>query len=60
LLPETFTRKEALAIFEQNGFLGCFSRPPTNYMFICKQTLWDLDENFDPIYKEPLLQKLDG
>ena len=60
LLPENFTRMEALAIFEQNGLLSCFSRPPTNYMFICQHTLWEFDEIFDPIYKDPLLQKLES
>ena len=58
LLPETFTRKEAMAVFEKHGLMGCFSRPPANYIFVCKHTLWELDENFDPIFKEPILQKI--
>ena len=54
-LPLHFTRDDAMSCFEKHGLKECFSLPPSNYRFICWHTLWELDENFNPIYKNPEL-----
>lgn len=55
-LPSRFTMCSAMNCFEKHGLKECFSLPPTNYRFICRHTLWELDENFNPIYKDPELR----
>lgn len=52
-LPELFTYQGAMEVFEKNGLAECFSRPPGNYTFVCEHTLWELDEHFDALYKNP-------
>lgn len=55
-LPAHFTFDYAMECFEKQGLKKCFSLPPANYRFVCCHTLWELDENFDPIYKNPELR----
>ena len=59
-LPETFTREEAMKIFEENGLKHCFGKPPANYIFHTWHTPWELTEEFDPIYRKPELMKCDN
>lgn len=54
-LPILFTQKEALDLFEKYNLKQCFSSPPSNYTFVCDHTLWELDENFNPLFKNPRL-----
>ena len=54
-LPDLFTRDEAMQLFEKHNLKQCFSRPPSNFTFVCEHTLWELDENFNPIFKNPRL-----
>lgn len=54
-LPELFTQKDALKLFERYNLKQCFSCPPSNFTFVCEHTLWELDKNFNPLYKNPRL-----
>ena len=53
--PPLFTREYAMKVFEKHGLKECFSKPPANYTFTCRHTLWELDDDFDPLYKSPEL-----
>lgn len=55
-LPALFTKEEVLKTFKKYGIEKCFSRPPSNHTFVCKHTLWELDGNFDPLFKNPQLK----
>ena len=55
-LPELFTQEEALKLFEGYNLKQCFSPPPSNYTFVCEHTLWELDSNFNPLFKNPRLK----
>lgn len=55
-LPTRFTRDYAMKCFEKQGLKKCFSLPPANYRFVCWHTLWELDDDFNPIYKNPELR----
>ncbi len=55
-LPELFTQEEAMKLFERYNLKQCFSFPPSNYTFICDHTLWELDSNFNPLFKNPRLK----
>lgn len=55
-LPALFTKEEAAKTFEKYGLKKCFSRPPSDHTFVCEHTLWELDENFDPLFKNPQLK----
>lgn len=55
-LSDLFTYESAMKVFSKYGLSDCFTRPSANYMFICKHTLWELDDNFNPIFKDPELR----
>ena len=57
MLPEAFTREEAMKLFEEKGLKHCFGKPPANYIFYTYSIPWDLTENFDRIYRNPELKK---
>lgn len=59
-LPASFTAKEAMAIFEAKGLTHCFAKPPTNYLFSCNHIKWELNEDFDPIFTDPSLSKVES
>ena len=40
---------------EKHNLKQCLSRPPSNFTFVCEHTLWELDENFNPLFKNPHL-----
>ena len=54
-LPDLFTQDEAMQLFEKYDLKQCFSCPPSNYAFVCEHTLWELDKNFTPLFKNPRL-----
>lgn len=54
--PPRFTQNYAMKCFEKHGLKECFSLPPANYRFICWHTLWELDEDCNPLYKNPELE----
>ena len=56
-LPDLFTKAESLIIFEKYNLSQCFSSPPSRYAFVCEHTLWELDENYNPLYKKPKLKE---
>ncbi len=55
-LPIQFTQNYAMQCFEKHGLKECFSLPPANYRFVCWHTLWELDEDCNPLYKNPELK----
>lgn len=55
--PEVFTQEESMKLFEANGLAHCFGKPPANYIFYCNTRPWELNENFDPIFRNPKLEK---
>lgn len=54
-LPPLFTSETSMRIFREHGLEDCFTLPPSNYRFVCWHTVWELDENFDPLFKNPEL-----
>ena len=56
-LPEKFTKKQFCEIFEEKGLLKCVSKPSpsVNATLQMNHLLWELDENFDCIYRNPIL-----
>lgn len=54
-LPAAFTYEDGMEVFRKYGLTKHFSRPPSKYTFVCEHTLWELDENFNPIFKNPRL-----
>ena len=55
-LPDLFTKDEAMELFEKYNLKQCFSHPPSNYTFVCEHSLWQLDKNFNPLFKNPRLE----
>lgn len=54
-LPKQFTYESGIDVFKRYGVEDCFSKPPSNYIFVCEHTLWEIDDQFNPLYKNPKL-----
>lgn len=58
-LPSRFTVQSAMKVFRKYCLDECFTKPPTNYRFVCWSSLWEVDENFEYLYKDPELKQKD-
>jgi len=54
-LPDRFSRKALEAILKAADLSSIISKPPTNYVFQCKQTLWEINADFEPLFHDPIL-----
>lgn len=54
-LPPRFTNEYAMKLFGEYGLTERFTDPPANHVFYCWHTLWDLDEDFNAVFKDPKL-----
>ncbi len=56
-LPESFTEKQLRDCLKEKGLCECVSKPSqsVNATLQCDHFFWELDENFDCIYRNPRL-----
>ena len=57
-LPVLFTQAELKETLKQQGFEDCFSFNSTKYMLYCWHTCWELNDEFEPLYKNPELKAM--
>ena len=58
--PDRFSWKDLEAILKAAGLSSVFAKPPANYVFQCKQTLWEINADCEPLFHDPILSPNDN
>lgn len=57
--PDRFSWNEVELILMAAGLSSVFTKPPANFVFQCKQTLWEYNGEHEALFHEPTLSSLE-